>query len=60
MLCYNRIGNITNKGTNLTGMLFHVLGGVTLAHVSGSSKNAADEKLRESMKRFVDTHGMHI
>ncbi len=33
-------------------------GGVTLAHVSGSSKNAADEKIRDSMKRFVDTHGI--
>ncbi|KAG4075954.1 hypothetical protein HA402_003780 [Bradysia odoriphaga] len=31
-------------------------GGVTLAHVNGSSKNAADEKLRENMKKFVDTH----
>lgn len=30
---------------------------MTLAHVSSNSKNAADEKLRESMKRFMDTHG---
>lgn len=28
-----------------------------MAHVNGSSKNAADEKLRETMKKFVDTHG---
>lgn len=32
---------------------------MTLAHVNGSSKNAADEKLRENMKKFVDTHGWY-
>ncbi|RWS29208.1 meiosis arrest female protein 1-like protein [Leptotrombidium deliense] len=31
--------------------------GVTVAHVPSSSKNAADEKLKEQMTKFVDTHG---
>ncbi|XP_058795301.1 meiosis regulator and mRNA stability factor 1 [Phymastichus coffea] len=30
---------------------------VDLIHVSSTSKNAADEKLRQSIRRFADTHG---
>lgn len=30
---------------------------VNLIHVASTSKNAADEKLRQSMRRFADTHG---
>lgn len=30
---------------------------VTVVHISATSKNAADDKLKQCMKRFVDTHG---
>lgn len=30
---------------------------VDLIHVSATCKNAADEKLRQSIRRFADTHG---
>lgn len=30
---------------------------VNLIHVSSTSKNAADEKLRQSIRRFADIHG---
>lgn len=30
---------------------------VNLIHVSSTSKNAADEKLRQCMRRFADTYG---
>ncbi|RWS15365.1 meiosis arrest female protein 1-like protein [Dinothrombium tinctorium] len=33
------------------------LAGVTVAHVPSTSKNAADEKIKEQMSKFVDTHG---
>ncbi|XP_015917256.2 meiosis regulator and mRNA stability factor 1 isoform X1 [Parasteatoda tepidariorum] len=30
---------------------------VTVVHISATSKNAADDKLKQCMKRYVDTHG---
>ncbi|GIY40908.1 meiosis regulator and mRNA stability factor 1 [Caerostris darwini] len=30
---------------------------VTIVHIRATSKNAADDKLKQCMKRFVDTHG---
>ncbi|XP_023231451.1 meiosis regulator and mRNA stability factor 1-like [Centruroides sculpturatus] len=31
---------------------------VTVVHINATSKNAADDKLKQCMRRFVDTHGM--
>nr|XP_032649308.1 meiosis regulator and mRNA stability factor 1 isoform X5 [Chelonoidis abingdonii] len=33
--------------------LFHL---VTVAHINATAKNAADDKLRQSLRRFADTH----
>lgn len=29
---------------------------VTVAHINATAKNAADDKLRQSLRRFADTH----
>jgi meiosis arrest female protein 1 len=29
---------------------------VTIVHIKGTAKNAADEKLRQSIRRFADEH----
>jgi len=29
---------------------------VTVAHINATSKNAADDKLRQSLRRFAETH----
>lgn len=36
---------------------FTILFKVNLIHVSSQSKNAADDKLRQAMRRFADIHG---
>lgn len=33
--------------------LFHQ---VTVAHINATAKNAADDKLRQSLRRFAETH----
>ncbi|XP_064477912.1 meiosis regulator and mRNA stability factor 1-like isoform X2 [Ornithodoros turicata] len=32
---------------------------VTVVHINATCKNAADDKLKQCMRRFVDTHGPH-
>lgn len=34
-------------------VLFHQ---VTVAHINATAKNAADDKLRQSLRRFAETH----
>lgn len=29
---------------------------MTVAHINATAKNAADDKLRQSLRRFADTH----
>lgn len=29
---------------------------VTVAHINATAKNAADDKLRQSLRRFAETH----
>lgn len=35
------------------GILLHQ---VTVAHINATAKNAADDKLRQSLRRFAETH----
>lgn len=32
---------------------------VDIIHISASSKNAADDKIKQSLRRFADTHPPH-
>lgn len=34
----------------------NVLHQVTVAHINATAKNAADDKLRQSLRRFAETH----
>ncbi len=49
----------TNQSTVMslnTFFVFFLLHQVTVAHINATAKNAADDKLRQSLRRFAETH----
>lgn len=42
-----------NGVQHLNTILLHQ---VTVAHINATAKNAADDKLRQSLRRFAETH----
>jgi hypothetical protein len=51
---YGRMGG---GGTCMLFIYMHSSFQVNLIHVASTCKNAADEKLRQSIRRFADIHG---
>lgn len=45
-----------NMGTCWTYLYIIFLHQVTVAHINATAKNAADDKLRQSLRRFAETH----